>query len=121
LVTERLIKVPVVKLDTLVEKNEIPLGSFNCLYMDVQGNEFKAVEGAIKTLKKMDFLFVEVNHIEIYKDSVLWGQFSEYIKSLGWKLATIRNHENEEKNFFVTYQSEALFFNKHVTADFFKS
>jgi len=120
LVTERLIKVPVRKVDTLVEKYKIPLEKFNCLYLDVQGNEYKALVGAAETIKKMDFLFVEVNHVELYKDSVLWGQFSEFIKSLGWRLATIRNHESEKNNHFVTYQSEALFFNQHVTADFFK-
>ena len=121
LVTERLIKVPVAKLDTLIESKNIPLENFNCLYVDVQGNEFKMLQGALKTLEKMDFLFVEVNHVEIYKDSTLWGQFSEFIKSLGWKLMTIRNHESEKNNFFVTYQSEALFFNKNITADFFKT
>lgn len=119
LVTEKIIKVPVVKLDTLAQK--FPVADFNCLYMDVQGNEYKALRGAENLLEQMDILFVEVNHIEIYKGSVLWGQLSEYLKSLGWKLATIRNHESESSNFFVTYQSEALFFNKNVTADWFKS
>lgn len=120
LVTQRVIKVPVRKLDSLIEENHIPIDLFNCLYIDVQGNEFNVLRGAVKTLEQMDFLFVEVNHIEIYKGTVLWGQFSEYVKTLGWKLVTIRNHESEKNNHFVTYQSEALFFNNNVTANYFK-
>jgi FkbM family methyltransferase len=121
LVTERLVTVSVRQLDTLVEKNNIPIENFNCLYLDVQGNEYKALLGAKKTLEKMDFLFVEVNHIELYQGSILWEQFHEFVKNLGWKLSTIRNHESEKNNHFVTYQSEALFFNKHITTEYFKS
>jgi len=102
-------KVQVRRLDSLVESGDIHLPDYNLLFVDVQGNEFKLMKGAEKSLPSFDFVFCEVNFIQVYEGATLWGEFREYMISQGFKLLNIRTiHETSEA------QGEALFINKNV-------
>jgi hypothetical protein len=98
-------KVPVRRLDTLVEKGVVDLSSYNMLYVDVQGNEFKLMKGAEKSLRSFDFIFCEVNFIPLYQESTLWDDFKVYMLNQGFKLVNLRKLEGSQDA-----QGEALFF-----------
>lgn len=107
--TSAIQKVQVRKLDSMVESGEINLADYNLLFVDVQGNEFKLMKGAEKSLPSFDFIFCEVNFIPIYKGATLWAEFREYMLARDFNLLNIRTlHETSGA------QGEALFINKKV-------
>ena len=101
-------KVKVCKLDTLVELGEIVLPNYNLLFIDVQGNEFKLIKGAEKSLQAFDFIFCEVNFFPLYQEVTLWNDFKIYMIDKGFKLVNLRNLEGSSET-----QGEALFFRKN--------
>lgn len=108
--TSEVRKVQVRKLDTLVESGEINLPDYNLLFVDVQGNEFKLIKGAEKSIQSFDFVFCEVNFFPLYRNSALWEDFNVYMtKDLGFRLANLRKLEGSQG-----CQGEALYFNKNT-------
>ena len=61
------IEVPTTTLDDLLRRGTYKNLEFNFINADVQGAEFLVLSGAIQTLKKMDFLNLEVNFDELYE------------------------------------------------------
>ena len=101
-------KVPVRRLDTLVESGEINLPDYNLLFVDVQGNEYKLMKGAEKSLSSIDFVFCEVNFVNLYQGITLWEDF-KLLMLEQFKLVDLRKLEGSGDT-----QGEALFFNKNV-------
>lgn len=63
-------------LDSVLKKlNFVP----NLLVLDIQGAELLALKGAINTLNKLDYIFLEVNLKELYKDCPLIQEIDEFL------------------------------------------
>lgn len=59
--------VPVTSLDAFFGKFDIPNGTVDMLWVDVQGAEMDLIVGGTKTLEKTKFLFTEFNNDEMYE------------------------------------------------------
>lgn len=80
------IQVNTYRLDTFIQLNNININLYNTLYIDCQGVEYEVLIGAEDTLKHIDFIFVDVSFVEIYKHSMLFKNLNEYIEKLGFKM-----------------------------------
>ena len=56
---------------------------FNFLNFDIQGAELKALKGMGEYLKKVDYLYTEVNSDYVYKDCALISDLDEYLLQFG--------------------------------------
>lgn len=61
------------------------------LKLDVQGAEKLVLEGAIKTLERVDIIYTEINFQELYKNSVLATELFSYLTQFNFKLIGIEN------------------------------
>lgn len=113
--TSRVIEVPVFTLDFLIEKNNIDINNFNMLYMDVQGNEYYVIEGATGSLKYIDFIFSEVNYVNLHEKSKLFEDFNNLINGLNFKLIDNRILHGSQGA-----QGEALYFSNNIYNKFLK-
>jgi len=72
-------------VEVSVMDDEIPKNhSYNFLNMDVQGYELEVLKGAIKTLKKIQYIYTEVNRNEVYKNCAMIEQIDEFLKPFGF-------------------------------------
>lgn len=65
------IKVPVVLLDDLLDREGINRDEYNLLVCDVQGYELHVLRGARRLLKKVDYAIIEVAKTELYEGCAL--------------------------------------------------
>lgn len=56
---------------------------FNFLNLDIQGAELKALKGMENHLKKVDYIYTEVNSDQVYKDCTIITELDEYLKQFG--------------------------------------
>lgn len=77
------------RLDTLLEENEIDASEYNLLFIDTQGNEHHVIEGAVETLKHMDFVGVEISEQKVYNGAMLYDEFVELMVSYGFSVHTV--------------------------------
>jgi FkbM family methyltransferase len=52
---------------------------YNFLNMDVQGFELNVLKGGVKTLKKIDYIYTEVNQAEVYEGCARIEQLDEFL------------------------------------------
>lgn len=71
------ITVNTITLDEWAEQNNI--SQIDLLWLDAQGAELNILKGAIKILKNIRAIFVEVNTVERYENSVLYLQLKEWL------------------------------------------
>tara|TARA_B100001121_G_C18587414_1_gene572840 strand:- start:151 stop:891 length:741 start_codon:yes stop_codon:yes gene_type:complete len=98
------------KLDTFVEENNISY--IDLLKIDVQGAEFKVIEGANNTLKnnKIGCVLIEVAIADYYKNQ----------KSFDFYITLFKNYEYELKGFYnlISDKDKSILY---LDAVFFKS
>lgn len=63
----------------------LPLDDFeisgcNFLNIDVQGYELKVLKGGEKTLKNVDYIYTEINDVEVYEGCALVGDLDLHLK-----------------------------------------
>ena len=61
------------------------LGESNFINMDVQGYELEVLKGSRETLKKIDYVYCEVNRGEMYEGNAMIGDIDEYLTDYGFK------------------------------------
>lgn len=74
-------EVEVKKLDNL----EFDRSKYNGLVMDLQGAELLALQGGKETLKSIDFVYCEVNFVEMYQGCGLIGDLDRFLEEFGFK------------------------------------
>lgn len=72
-------------LTTLIEEEKINMDNVNFLNFDIQGAELKALKGMGDYLKKVDYIYTEVNSDYLYVDCCLIGEIDEYLRCFGFK------------------------------------
>ena len=65
-----------VEVETLDSYN---IGGANFINIDVQGYELEVFKGAKKTLKKVDYIYCEVNRGEMYENNAMIEELDEYL------------------------------------------
>jgi len=68
-------------LDELLEEWQLDFADFNILYLDIQGAELLALEGAVNLLPYLDGVYTEVNYEELYEGCALIGEIDEFLAS----------------------------------------
>ena len=74
-------------LENIIEDNSINMDEVNFLNLDIQGVELRALKGMKDNLKKIDYIYSEVNEKELYIGCDLIGSLDEYLKEFGFKRA----------------------------------
>jgi len=80
------IKVKTKRLDELLNDYFCP----NFINLDLQGVELQALEGLGNLIEKIDYIFVEVNKVEVYKECTLIGALDSFLDQSGFSRATTR-------------------------------
>lgn len=62
----------------------------NFINLDLQGVELQALEGLGKLIEKFDYIFVEVNKVEVYKQCTLVGSLDTFLDQSGFSRVTTR-------------------------------
>jgi len=76
------------KLDNFIEKKQIK--NIDLIWADVNGAEYKMINGALETMKITKFLYTEFSEKEIYEESIT----KEKIKSMLPNFKEIFTHKN---------------------------
>ena len=61
------------------------LGGSNFINMDVQGYELEVSKGSTETLKKIDYVYCEVNRGEMYEGNAMIDDIDEYLNDYGFE------------------------------------
>ncbi len=78
-----------ITLDNFFQNNNtLSISDYNYLFMDVQGAEHLVLEGATKSLEYIDYIWMEVSYCEIYLNTLLFNDMTQYCDSLGYALHT---------------------------------
>lgn len=75
--------VEVEKLDNIF--NNLNIENFNTINMDVQGYELEVLKGSKETLKKIDYIYTEVNRAEMYEDCAMIEDLDNFLTSFNFK------------------------------------
>ena len=75
-----------IKLDTLIQREDIQINKYNCLMLDVQGAELLVLKGFEKYLHYMDYIHTELNYDTMYKGCCLEPQLTKHLQERNFKL-----------------------------------
>jgi FkbM family methyltransferase len=75
------------RLDTLIERHQIPIEKLNFLNLDIQGVELRALKSMEKHLQHVRYIYTEVNIEQVYKDCDQMPDIDEYLSKFGFKRA----------------------------------
>ena len=73
------------RLDTLIEREHIPISGLNFVNLDIQGVELRALKSMEKYLEHVQYIYSEVNIEEVYKGCNLIGEIDEYLRRFGFE------------------------------------
>ena len=85
------------KLDTYLSETS-DTTTYNLLNIDVQGYEYHVFQGAVETLKNVEWIITEVNFQEMYEGGKLFDDLHDFLTKQGFKLegvVPIHNGINE--------------------------
>lgn len=74
------------RLDSLIAPSDMP----NFLNIDIQGAELAAIQSLGKLIDNLDYIFVEVNRREVYKECTKVNELDLHLASEGFKRVTTR-------------------------------
>lgn len=74
-----------IRLDTLIEREHIPIEGLNFVNLDIQGVELRALKSMEKYLQHVEYIYTEVNIEEVYKGCNLIGEIDEYLRRFGFE------------------------------------
>jgi FkbM family methyltransferase len=78
-----------ISLDDYFEDTKIDLDLYDFIFMDVQGAEHIVLEGALTTLKKIKYVYLEVSFAEIYAGTLLYEDMVKYLATLGFEVVWV--------------------------------
>jgi FkbM family methyltransferase len=82
-------EIELVRMDEFLKQEQIDIGKYNFLNIDVQGVELNVIKSFGKLISKMDYLYLEVNEEELYVGCSLLPDIDSYVKKFGFlRMAT---------------------------------
>ena len=72
------------RMDTLIERENIPIASLNFVNLDIQGVELRALKSMEKYLQHVQYIYTEVNTEEVYKGCNLIVEIDDYLRRFGF-------------------------------------
>lgn len=90
------IKVKTKTIDSIIHqaKKKFPEKKFNFLNLDIQGAEYFAIRGAEKTLHDIDYIYTEVNFVEMYAGCINIFGFDYVLEKNGFVRAALVDSGN---------------------------
>ena len=82
-----------IRLDTLIEKNNIPMDRLNFLNLDIQGVELRALKSMEKYLGNVKYIYTEVNTEEVYKECDTIDAIDNYLRQFGFERCDVRIYQ----------------------------
>ncbi|HEY9619623.1 MAG TPA: FkbM family methyltransferase [Crinalium sp.] len=79
------VEVPSTTLDDLLDDLQLDTADFNLLYLDIQGAELLALQGAAHLLHHIDAINTEINYEELYEGCALIHQIDEFLEAYGFE------------------------------------
>jgi FkbM family methyltransferase len=79
-----------IRLDSLIEKNNIPMDRLNFLNLDIQGVELRALQSMEKYLGNVKYIYTEVNTEEVYKECDTIDAIDKYLLQFGFERCDAR-------------------------------
>lgn len=73
--------VEMVTMDSVIGKTD----QYNFINMDTQGYELEVLKGATETLKNIDYIYTEINSVEMYEDCALIQDLDEYLDKFNFE------------------------------------
>jgi FkbM family methyltransferase len=80
------IKLKSITLDSLIKREDIDMKKFNTLMLDVQGAELMVINGFLKNINFIDYIYTEINFDTMYDGCTLESEFTDYMQSIGFYL-----------------------------------
>lgn len=77
------VEVDVIRLDDWAKDNNIQKIDF--MWLDLQGYELIALQGAEEVLKKVSAIHIEVSHKPLFENGVLYPELREWLRQRGFK------------------------------------
>jgi FkbM family methyltransferase len=77
------INVETIRLDNFVKTTNI--NNLNLLWLDLQGFESLVLKDSPYTMSITQYIFTEINIIEVYENTMLWSDFEPFMLSKGFK------------------------------------
>ncbi|GAB2778934.1 [alpha-L-fucopyranosyl-(1-_3)-alpha-L-rhamnopyran osyl-(1-_3)-2-O-methyl-alpha-L-rhamnopyranosyl] dimycocerosyl phenol-phthiocerol 2'''-O-methyltransferase [Rhabdobacter roseus] len=81
-----LIKVPIKRLDDVVQEWNMSLDGPILLKLDVQGYEKEVLKGASEFIKRVDYLLFEASFVSMYEGEPLFEEMHDFVRGLGFRL-----------------------------------
>ena len=75
----------------------------NILWIDVEGAELLVLQGAVKTLKSVELIHIELSFRPMHLGKPLFNEVDKYLRSHGFKLACFVGH-SKIKSFLLRYK-----------------
>lgn len=79
-------KMKTVTLENLIRQEKIPIQQLNFWNLDIQGVEFEALVSAGEMILFADYIYVEVNEQELYKNCVLLPELEKFLRMHGFQM-----------------------------------
>jgi FkbM family methyltransferase len=67
------------RLDTFIEKNNIPIENINFINLDIQGMELRALKSVEKYLNNIEYIYTEVNTEYVYENCDLLRDIDTFL------------------------------------------
>ena len=80
------IQVETKRLDSILSSKDMP----NFVNIDIQGAELPAIKGLGHLINKVDYIFVEVNRREVYKNCTIVSELDSFLSENAFKRITTR-------------------------------
>jgi 2-O-methyltransferase len=77
------IEVDVVRLDDWARNSSVQKLDF--MWLDLQGYELKALQGAVELLHQVSAIHIEVSHKPLFENGVLYPELRDWLKARGFK------------------------------------
>lgn len=83
-------KLHTTRIDTFIEKNQIPIKKLNFINLDIQGKELDALKSMGSYINHVEYIYTEVNTEKVYKDCGLLNEIDEYLKDKGFNRVALK-------------------------------
>ena len=73
-------------LDDIVDGVGVDPSDFDLLFLDVQGAEYRVLQGAPRTIQHSKYIWTEVNYGGLYEDDISFSQMIQVLDGYGFNL-----------------------------------